>query len=508
MCIHGPLSLRAKIEDFRYFYQVIKENYPFLAVKARTDGYDWASHRNEYEGWVRGSAGDEGFARVMKRLVTLLNNGHTHISPGGEVRNYDYGPWKEEVAKTTVDRADYWAHLAGFDFAPVPKRSTLPFQALYCAGSYVVVGVSPDKRCKDVDVGWSVVSLDGVPVCEYVRGKYGEKWLGYDPLRGCNFEKFLSLEANRSAPTVEVAFETLEKGVTVLDVPLRVDAWGPGYSWPPRYQGEEGALCTPNLYATTIGGAAGYVQIRSMLSEPKEDMQVLKQFMGAAGALPYLIIDIRGNGGGNDRYWHSLLASLTPETVSSDIHIAWRSGSFVKKFVDARFGHLDLPRVPKEQVVVSASCRKGRLPPEILTEDYDDPVSFTLPIVPEESVNYRGRVFLLVDDAVFSSSESFAAFCKGSGWATLVGTFTGGDGIGMDPALVTLPNSGLVVRFPIILGMNPDWSANEEFHTRPHVLAELSPWDLRNYLLASSAGLKGPDPSWDGVLRKCLLAMA
>jgi hypothetical protein len=30
----------------------------------------------------------------------------------------------------------------------------------------------------------------------------------------------------------------------------------------------------------------------------------------------------------------------------------------------------------------------------------------------------------LVDDNIFSSAESFAAFCRGSGWATLVGGYT------------------------------------------------------------------------------------
>lgn len=45
--------------------------------------------------------------------------------------------------------------------------------------------------------------------------------------------------------------------------------------------------------------------------------------------------------------------------------------------------------------------------------------------------------------AVYSASESFAVFCQETGFATLVGSPTGGDGIGaLDPVFLQLPNSG------------------------------------------------------------------
>ena len=68
--------------------------------------------------------------------------------------------------------------------------------------------------------------------------------------------------------------------------------------------------------------------------------------------------------------------------------------------------------------------------------------------------------------------ESFAAFSKETKWATLVGTTTGGDGIGMTPAVASLPNSGLVFRFPMSMGINSDGTINEETHTKPDIFAE------------------------------------
>lgn len=45
----------------------------------------------------------------------------------------------------------------------------------------------------------------------------------------------------------------------------------------------------------------------------------------------------------------------------------------------------------------------------------------------------------------------------------------GGDGIGMDPILCVLPNSGYILRFPSIMGLNSEGICNEEFKTRPDV---------------------------------------
>lgn len=69
---------------------------------------------------------------------------------------------------------------------------------------------------------------------------------------------------------------------------------------------------------------------------------------------------------------------------------------------------------------------------------------------------YPGKIWVLVDEGVYSASENFAAFCKNTGFATLVGEPTGGDGGIADPMLFALPESGLVVRFSVFYGLNAD----------------------------------------------------
>ena len=63
-------------------------------------------------------------------------------------------------------------------------------------------------------------------------------------------------------------------------------------------------------------------------------------------------------------------------------------------------------------------------------------------------------------------------FCQATGFATLVGSQTGGDGIGaLDPILMRLPNSGILIQFTMMYGLNPDGSSSEEAGTAPDILS-------------------------------------
>ena len=86
---------------------------------------------------------------------------------------------------------------------------------------------------------------------------------------------------------------------------------------------------------------------------------------------------------------------------------------------------------------------------------------------------FSGDIYLLIDSNTFSSTEAFAQFAKGTGFATLVGYQTGGDGYsGGTPMMTALPNSGLVFFYRMGYGINEDGSSNVEFGTLPDIVPE------------------------------------
>lgn len=217
--------------------------------------------------------------------------------------------------------------------------------------------------------------------------------------------------------------------------------------------------------AVLSNGSVGYLSIYSFgQTYIESDRKIIEPFLQRISNAQKLIIDIRKNGGGSTNYWANNLVSLlaTHEYNVSD-YILFRGGSFCMPFIKSRYGHGYDDLTP-----ISGLPALPNLPQEAKT-NFKYYIKSTVTIQPENSVRFNGKIYLLVDHSVFSSSETFAAFCKESGFATLVGERTGGDGIGFDPAFCTLPNSGYVFSFPQMMGLSADGTCDFEYGTKPDI---------------------------------------
>ena len=195
----------------------------------------------------------------------------------------------------------------------------------------------------------------------------------------------------------------------------------------------------------------------------KSDYNKLMIFWRVIREYPYLIIDIRGNRGGSDSYWRSsIVKKINNQGLEYKLYIAYRGGDYSLPFIKAKMGEYPLREIEDLH-------SKPNYPSE-LKRDFKYYSELIRTINPGP-IRFKGKIYLLVDSAVYSAAESFCVFAKATNWATIVGERTGGDGIGINPILAVLPNSGLVVRFPVSFGVNPDGSANEEYHTVPDIEA-------------------------------------
>ncbi|MBQ9815667.1 MAG: hypothetical protein IJM53_08260, partial [Lachnospiraceae bacterium] len=92
------------------------------------------------------------------------------------------------------------------------------------------------------------------------------------------------------------------------------------------------------------------------------------------------------------------------------------------------------------------------------------------------------KKWVLTSEKVYSSADKFVCFCKSTGWATIVGSSTSGDGLGSTPILVILPYSGLLVRFSCMAGENPDGGMNAAEGSYPDVICINGEWPLNRCL--------------------------
>lgn len=214
----------------------------------------------------------------------------------------------------------------------------------------------------------------------------------------------------------------------------------------------------------------GYISIKQMISPDlnsssfKDEHDYIKGYLEGIKDYPALIIDIRENGGGNSRYWSNFLMPLIidrPYSQSTYTFVKdgpllsrYSKQSGLKKVTESIIEDFSFPKETMEMVSDFSyfSARRSRLVPN------------------KDSINFKGKIYLIVDKNVYSSSEGFASFAKESNMATLVGERTGGDGIGSDPMFVGLPNSGFILRFSKEMGVTEKGSINELDQTEPDIL--------------------------------------
>lgn len=226
----------------------------------------------------------------------------------------------------------------------------------------------------------------------------------------------------------------------------------------------EGAKTFENVTTSIIQkGTIAYVSIETFdMSCYSEDKEILLPFYKSVKDYDNIIIDISDNPGGGMDYFNQLVvAPLANKTYRVSTFLLAKGGENNKYF-------LQIPKGLEEgtwQPVSNLPSLPHMNQNDLAKLDYFMEENYT--VTPHNQQGFQGRVWLLVSGNNYSSSEYAAMFSKRSGFATLVGEKTGGDGIGVDPAYIILPNSGLVVQYSPIYGVTSDGKNSEEYGTEP-----------------------------------------
>jgi hypothetical protein len=451
-------------EDFEAFYYFVKYNYPYLWVKERTHGFNWLDLKDQYMRRLDRIETSEEFLLLIKEAVATLHNRHSAL--------VDYTAFKffvRENPKAFAVRREgpleavlYWEMLVQHSYPEV--------FFLYEGGEYVALrGVKFWEEKYGLEKGSKVTAVNGKDVHKAVKSLVNKTLLRHDIDRDRLYAWYLdpSLFGEDPVFTVETGGELVEKHIQCVPMPF-----------------EEFAT----ILSTFEGDVAltfrfwedknvAYMRIPFFYSVTFEDLPGLYDFYDTIREYDALIIDIRCNGGGNDLLWReNVVKPLATTNARASFYVAYRQGKYVNQN-RRRSASLSKEGVP--------------VPPEVKTNNFllDD---ISLGTSTPEG-RFSGNIYLLVDKEVYSASESFAAFVKATGFAQIVGTTTGGDGIAYTVSYFSLPNSRLVIQVPTCMGINSDGTANEETHTSPDVYVDWSQFEndekLLQYVLEEIIGV-------------------
>lgn len=371
-------SKQGILESFHSLVDVLAERYAYTELR----GLDWKAIREEYRPRVEAAdaAGDmAAYFVALSQLGLSLRDGHVGAYTSDAAL-------RTAFSKTLLE--PYGASLGalGVELAD---------------GRYVVTHVVPDGPA--ARAGWTfgteVVSVKGVPMRE---------WIGTLPLQAAagNPETVRLTQATLAllfadGETVEIAYRqpgedrvrtSALTAATGLEYPQ-----GPGV--PPLFQDRE-----------LEGGA--YVAWGSF-REPAYLIASWERFLGRSTGAPGIVVDMRGNGGGNGELMHTMASYFF-----SDEH-------------PASFHWLDTYSYDEEA--------KGLV--KAFAQDF--PLS-----APKRELRFDGAVVVLVDERSASAGEYFPQFLQRHGRAIVVGE-RGTDGAGGPVGEVILPGN---VSFHYTLG--------------------------------------------------------
>lgn len=338
--------------------------------------------------WGAG-ADPEEFVLSCQRLICLLGDGHAGV--------------------------DSWA-----DAVP-PGRS--PF--VFATAEGRVVCLRSGGEAFAADQAPFVVSIDGVEIEEWMVAASRYVPRGSPQLVQRRAARLLGLvgllRADLGLPDgpVRYVLEGPDGRISRVEVPVSVD--------PPRGLPPLGRPSGP--MSTTVG----YVRVLSMALDDEEVAEIIGTFH-ALGGHPYIILDIRGNGGGGRELLYALAPSLFPPGDHAIVYNVAR-GRIGPALAD------ELPTRPlsnrglapqgwsgwtdTERAAIDR-FREGFEPEHRVRDESFTDWQYGVLSASARTPRYTGRVVVLMDDGCFSASDIFAAAMGEFDAVRLVGMPTSG----------------------------------------------------------------------------------
>lgn len=187
------------------------------------------------------------------------------------------------------------------------------------------------------------------------------------------------------------------------------------------------------------------------------------------------IIDITGNSGGNSQIWAEGLEPLwAGKTFTHREVAAYKLGDINVQMWDgwpendpdvelksiSDLTAMDYPKLDMESL---KDCDGVAI--KTVVDDYTD-------VENPDGKEFEGRIWILIDGGVASSSELLVHFAKGNEPCTLVGTQSGGSSGGMTPPYnmdAAMPNCGMLVRYDPFYFINEDGICLDLEGTHPDI---------------------------------------
>lgn len=382
--------------DFDFLTQILNNDMPHPAIRRMATGIDIPAETRALRADLDTVTCDAGFHDVLMRTMFLYNDPHCSFIGG-------------DSTATAARKRLYAAYRYGYN-------QKLPLA--YGDGNYYTLFAYADSTGKHlIERGTRVTHVSGIPIDRYMatgnrRMQNNTRW---DFERGkcwspdLNDPRTLGL-SDRFTLTLKQRRPRTVDMTRVHRVSPSGTRTGHG-DFKMYYWAEDSIL---------------YIRLPQMdpgrIDWIKNELQKYRE-----APLAHVVIDVRGNGGGSDAVWRTLLKELIDKPILRPVRLAFSNEENIRYFTQ---------EYTRETLGTDSFF--------ILNNE-------AYRIAPAEtSLRYPGPIHVLFDEGCFSSTLSLLSVCQSSNRLISVGTPSGYlAGIGVNPMPVTLPHSQIRFRFPL-----------------------------------------------------------
>lgn len=418
--------------DILFLYDILKKNSRQLYSFDESQKQDILNSFNQLLKMSDTVKTKESFALLVQQALVLLNDGHASLVGKSTVKYYLQN-MSQLAALGGVTPSDTLLADKNLSFVTdsiyIKVRCGLRFK--YLNGEYF--NVRPfSYNGQVVDAGEKLLEIEGVKVDDFVRAnRHRLISVRYDLERKKWYDEmfFLSMPRMRKDVfTVNVGGKSVEVCCSQSMSPL---------------QKEHSTLSNP--YSMKIGSSILYLRIPAMFNEEFYKKEIHK---GMSDSVEKVVLDIRGNRGGQDKVWMGIMAELIDEPLMLQVKIDVIRNEHTQKALDAL------------GISYSSLNKVDTLYPS------------------KTSKRFSGRIYILQDGNTYSAASSLSSIAWQYEKIKLVGdnlSRVGGKGI--TPLIFRLPNSGLVFRLSFTMDMSG--KKGNELNSRAEVVLNEN---IENYL--------------------------
>lgn len=461
-------------KDAVFLLDFLEDNYPFFEVKEKTLNYNFLDYKEELVKKISNSKNDTEFIKNVSLTMNLLQNNHSRVSFNSIIfNNSDL----DDSDVNLKEKTEYWADKY-LKTAYIPE---IKFK--YVQGKYIVT----KSKNKEVPVGSMITKFNGKSVSDYLYDNKEIYYLLKDSKRDQYYiyEDFY-FKRDSSPDNIEIEYNNEKINSTIHYDPYSKE----GEEW---YYGNFTNSSDNNILLDIVDeGKAAYIKIRSFDGEymTENERTIQKFLLNECVDVDNIIIDIRGNTGGNNKFGEFLIAALSDKPLYMSTYDCFKDTKFMDEYYFSKMlnqEEINESQIPNNNYDLNNFRIYNK---DIIINPYGN------------SIKFKGNIYVLVDDMVYSASEYFISIVKNTKFAKIIGTTTGGDGLGREPIATLLPNSKIAIQFSSSLSMNSDGVVNEEVHTEPDIYIEQ---DLNDYLEYLNSGLDNIERSeYDTVYNKVI----